>query len=124
MKAQSNQSIAVAAAISLAEKTAATADALASAKVQSDIASAVMATNIDYIKKDVGEIKTFLSSLSNQYATRDTLTAAISESNAIHTDHETRIRILETIAVRLMTWGSVTLLVVSVGEVLLNHYLK
>lgn len=52
------------AAIALAEKTSATAEALATAKVASDIATAVLHTDIGYIKTDIGEIKTTLKELS------------------------------------------------------------
>ena len=60
---------AIAVALALATKTAQTAEALAQAKVTSDATAAVLATDISYIKLDIGEIKSVLKDLT----TRDTL---------------------------------------------------
>lgn len=115
---------AAAAAIALATKTHATAEALASAKTAADIAAAVLGNDIKYIQKDIAEINTLLHSLSTEYVTKETMDTATGESNLIHVDHETRIRLLEKTATQIMTWGTVAMLAIGVIEFLIVHFVK
>lgn len=86
--AKTKETLAAATALQLAEKTQATAEALAHAKVQSDIKIAEMSVDIGYIKADVKEIK---DTLNKQ--------AEIQKADPVQVlDHESRIR-------RLERWG-------------------
>ena len=60
---------AAAAAIALAEKTHETAAALAKAKGDSDVAAAILTTDIGYIKADIREIKDSIKTLGDDFVT-------------------------------------------------------
>ena len=116
--------IAVQAAIALAEKTSATADALAQAKVQSDIAVAVMSTNIEFIKKDINEIKGTLIKNTETFVKVD----EFKDHKVADEDHEKRIRNLELFKDTLLgkMWGIGVSAgsVMSLMGVLVNHFWK
>ncbi len=76
---------------------------------------AVMRTNIDYIKRDIGEIKDSIKNMGNVFVSR----AEFLEVTTIQKDHETRTRDLEdTIQdyplVKKIVFGAVTVILLAV----------
>ena len=110
------------AAIALATSTATTARALADAKTASDIALAVMGNDISHIKSDLVEIKGLFVATSSQYATKEVMAETVVESEKVHDDHEVRIRSIEGQITRIMTWGSVALVLLTVIQIVLKIY--
>ena len=106
---------AVAAAIALAEKTSATAEALAQAKVTSDIAAAVMATNVERIKEDIHEIKESLKADRITFVTVADFNEVVKSLAAL----EIRTRALETSVTRILTWGSILAFLSTLSSIIL-----
>lgn len=77
-------------------------------------------TKVDVSNKKLEEIALILKNA----ATKDELTAHITEDNKMHNDHETRIRALEVGVTKIMTWGVAGLLVLGVIEFLISNFIK
>lgn len=85
---------------------------------------ALMGADIGRIKDDIKEIKDTLKGIGTTYATVGALNTHVTEDTRILGDHETRVRSLEQQITRIMTWGSIALVGVTLIQIALNFYGK
>lgn len=78
---------------------------------------ALMANNISYIQRDITEIKGTLKEITTTHVTVGDFNEHIKKNELTHGDHETRIRSIETSVTRMMTWGSVILIMSTLIQV-------
>lgn len=118
-------------AIALATKAAATADALASAKATSDTAAALVASDISHIKADIADIKQTqkdnageMKKAVEDLLARDEQYVRQATHQKVIDDHETRIRSNEANITKILTWGSIAVVILGLVEFALNKFLK
>lgn len=87
--------------------------------VKEAVANAVMATNVEYIKNDIKEIKETLKGLSGQYVTN----ADFIEHLKVDADHENRIRRNETSITQVTTYGTAGVIALGILQFLVNKFL-
>jgi len=73
-------------------------------------------TKVDQIQSDVTDLK----KQSNSSVTQ----AQFSEVVRIQADHESRTRALESSVTKILTWGTSIMIIIGVGEALLQIYFK
>lgn len=111
--------IAVQAAVSLAQKTQATAEALASAKVQSDIEAAKLGVKVDQIAKSVENIE---RKLDDKYTTKEehmSLIKIVSENTVSIKSHE---KFQDTLTGKIIGIAATVSAVAFVSAIIISHY--
>lgn len=96
----------------------------ANAAATSAATTAVMSTDIAYIKRDIAEIKASFQELSTKYAIKADIDTMVKDGQLVHEDHETRIRSLEKTQTQTLTWGTVGILAIGVIEFVVIHFVK
>lgn len=89
-------------------------------KLPPPIESDGMNIHLSYIRRDIDQINTKIDRLTSGYVTRVDYDEHLKQDE----DHEKRIRLLETATTKIMTYGSVGILVLSVVEFLLSRFLN
>jgi len=77
---------------------------------------ALMANNIQYIQRDITEIKGVLKEITTTHVTISDFNENIKKNDMIHSDHETRIRNLETSTTKILVWGGVILGLLTIAQ--------
>lgn len=115
------QEIAVQAAVALAQKTQATAEALAAAKVASDIQAAIMATKIDQIVKSVENIE---KKLDEKYTTKEEhiVLQRIVDGNSISIKAHEKFQ--DTLTGKIIGISAAASVVAFIAGLIINHTWK
>lgn len=92
----------------------------AAALVKTTAEATATSLNIQYIQRDILEIKTTLKEMSTIYVKRD----EHDEVLKIQGDHETRTRSLEKGQTQIMTYGSVLVIALGIAEFLILRFYK
>lgn len=99
----------------------------ATALIKSTAETTAMALNIQYMQRDISEIK------QGQKENATKLEQALQEINLKDeqyikkeqfNDHETRLRSAEVNITKILTWGSIAIVVLGIAEFMLNQYLS
>lgn len=72
---------------------------------------------LGYIKDDIKEIKNSLKEITNSHVTITDFNNQVKQNTDSHSDHETRIRSIETSVTRMMTWGTVIITLATLLQV-------
>lgn len=101
---------------------------LAPVATQADM---LMANNIQYIQKDILEIKGTLKEITMTHVSVQEAAGHIADDNKRHSeedkilnDHETRLRSIEQSVTRMMTWGTILLAASTLIQVALKLFGK
>lgn len=93
--------------------------------------SGSMAKDLEYMAKDINEIKHTLKEITDTHVTHLDFQEHVKADIAAHTaedkiigDHEARIRLQETAITKVQTWGAAMLLVGGIVQAILFHFWK
>lgn len=81
-----------------------------------------MAKDIEYLRGTVDNIEKKLDRLTETHVAVTDFGVHTKASDLIHTDHETRLRSVETSTTRILVWGSVILTLMTVAQFALQFY--
>ena len=108
-------------AAKIAAQVAATAaEKAASVAFEASKNAGAVNTNIEYIKRDINEIKESLKAQTSCFIT----TQQHKEITDIASDHEKRIRVLETNMIRLITFGTAVIIVIQIIGSIIDKVIK
>lgn len=103
----------------------------AAALVKSTADSAAVSLNIQYIQRDIMEMKQSLKDMAGNFATHTELNDHIQSDINLHAmeratnlDHETRMRSLEKTSTQTITWGAAGVMAVGIVQFILIQYFK
>jgi hypothetical protein len=80
-----------------------------------------MAKDIDYLRKSVDSIEKKLDRIVDTHVTLDDFKTRVDASDKIHSDHEERLRVQGTNITRIMTWGGVAWVFITLVMFALNY---
>ncbi len=93
-----------------------------------NVAIAEMARDIAYIKEAISKIDARLDIMDSNYIRREEVLNLKKQADALHADHEERIRSLEksmdVFRTQVKTWGTVGIIAIGVIEFLINIFLR
>jgi len=79
-----------------------------------------MAKDIEYLRGAVDNIEKKLDKMTETHVTISDFNTNMKTSDGIHSDHETRIRSVETATTRILVWGSVILILSTLAQLALK----
>lgn len=79
-----------------------------------------MAKDIEYLRGTVDRIEKNLDKMTETHVTNADFNELVKTKDASHADHENRIRNLETSTTKILVWGSVILVLLTIAQFVLK----